>query len=286
MMSAKIIDGKCIANKILQSIKKQTTERITRGLRAPGLAVILLGDDSASHIYVNQKHTACKKVGFFSKKFLLPAATPESELIKTIDTLNQDDRIDGILVQTPLPQHINPQTIIETIKPDKDVDGFHPYNVGRLCQRNPVIRPCTPKGIITLLESISFEFHGAKAAIIGASNIVGRPMILELLLQGATPTIAHRFTKNLEDIVRDADLLVVAVGKPNFIPGHWIKDNAVVIDVGINRLENGKITGDVDFDSAKERASWITPVPGGVGPLTVATLLENTLYAASNLHEH
>lgn len=284
-MLAKIIDGKTIAQTIRQEVAQKVQLRLEQGKRAPGLAVILVGANPASQIYVGSKRRACEEVGFISRSYDLPDTTSEAELLKLIDDLNQDAEIDGILVQLPLPAGIDNVKVIERIHPDKDVDGFHPYNVGRLCQRAPRLRPCTPKGIVTLLERCGINTYGLNAVIIGASNIVGRPMSLELLLAGCTTTVTHRFTKDLEHHVRNADLLVVAVGKPNFIPGEWIKQGAIVVDVGINRLENGKVTGDVDFDEAAKRASWITPVPGGVGPMTVATLIQNTLQACEEYHD-
>ena len=283
-MTAKIIDGKAIAAEIRQNVKQRVEHRLASGERAPGLAVVLVGSDPASQVYVNNKRKSCAEVGFVSRSFDLPADTPEEELLRVIDQLNEDAEIDGILVQLPLPPHIDSTIVIERIHPDKDVDGFHPYNVGRLVQRIPQLRPCTPYGVITLLEHIGVDIRGMEAVIVGASNIVGRPMGLELLLAGCTVTTCHRFTRDLKDHVGRADLLVVAVGKPNFIPGEWIKPGAVVIDVGINRLDNGKLVGDVEFESAAQRASWITPVPGGVGPMTIATLLQNTLYVAESLH--
>lgn len=284
MMSAKIIDGNAIATELKHTLKQANAQRLTQGLRTPGLAVILIGSDPASQVYVGSKRRSCEQVGFKSESFDLPESTSEQALLALIDKLNHNDEIDGILVQLPLPQHINTENVIEAIAPDKDVDGFHPYNIGRLAQRNPQLRPCTPKGVMTLLTSTGVDLHGQEAVVVGASNIVGRPMALELLLAGCTTTVCHRWTKDLESHVRRADILIVAVGKPNFIPGDWIKQGAIIIDVGINRLENGKLTGDVDFDVAKEKAAWITPVPGGVGPMTVATLLENTFYAAEKLH--
>ncbi|GAB1438663.1 bifunctional methylenetetrahydrofolate dehydrogenase/methenyltetrahydrofolate cyclohydrolase FolD [Providencia sp.] len=284
-MLAKIIDGKTIAQTIRQEVAQKVQLRLEQGKRAPGLAVILVGANPASQIYVGSKRRACEEVGFISRSYDLPDTTSEAELLKLIDDLNQDAEIDGILVQLPLPAGIDNVKVIERIHPDKDVDGFHPYNVGRLCQRAPRLRPCTPKGIVTLLERCGINTYGLNAVIIGASNIVGRPMSLELLLAGCTTTVTHRFTKDLEHHVRNADLLVVAVGKPNFIPGEWIKQGAIVVDVGINRLENGKVTGDVDFDEAAKSASWITPVPGGVGPMTVATLIQNTLQACEEYHD-
>ena len=283
-MTAQIIDGKAIAAEIRQNVKQRVDHRLAHGQRAPGLAVVLVGSDAASQVYVNNKRKSCAEVGFVSKSFDLPADTTQEQLLAVIDELNNDDEIDGILVQLPLPQHIDSETVIEHIHPDKDVDGFHPYNVGRLAQRIPQLRPCTPWGVMTLLEKTGEQIRGLDAVVVGASNIVGRPMGLELLLAGCTVTTCHRFTKDLEAHVRRADLLVVGVGKPNFIPGDWIKPGAIVIDIGINRLDSGKLVGDVDFDSASQRAGWITPVPGGVGPMTIATLLQNTLYVAESLH--
>ena len=249
------------------------------GKRAPSLATVLVGNDPASHVYVANKRKACEQTGIISVPVELPATTTQAELLATIAKLNADDNIDGILVQLPLPAGLNSNEILEQIRPDKDVDGFHPFNVGKLVQRIPTLRPCTPFGVIELLKSVGETFHGRRALIVGASNIVGRPMALELMLAGATITVAHRFTVELADRVAEADILVVAVGKPNFVKGNWIKPGATVIDVGINRLENGKLTGDVEFGPATERAAYITPVPGGVGPMTVAMLMHNTLLA-------
>ncbi|AMO56287.1 methylenetetrahydrofolate dehydrogenase/methenyltetrahydrofolate cyclohydrolase [Endozoicomonas montiporae CL-33] len=284
-MTATIIDGKSIANTLTETIADQVRERTGQGLRAPGLAVILIGEDPASRVYVGKKRKDCERVGFLSVSHDLPASTSESELLELIDTLNDDPTIDGILVQLPLPEHINTDLVIERIRPDKDVDGFHPYNIGRLVQRIPLLRPCTPKGVMTLLESTGEPIRGKNAVIIGASNIVGRPMTMELLLAGCTTTTAHRFTRNLEEVVSQADILVVGVGKPGLIKGEWVKPGAIVIDIGINRMDDGRLVGDIEFDSASQKAGWITPVPGGVGPMTVATLLENTLYAAEHLHD-
>ncbi|GAJ77348.1 methylenetetrahydrofolate dehydrogenase [Vibrio sp. JCM 18905] len=247
--------------------------------------MVLVGEDPASQVYVGSKRRACEEVGFVSKSFDLPASSSEEELLALIDELNNDDEIDGILVQLPpLPAGIDTTHVLERIHPEKDVDGFHPYNVGRLAQRIPKLRSCTPKGIITLLDRYNIELRGKHAVVVGASNIVGRPMTLELLLAGCTTTTCHRFTKDLESHVRQADVVVVAVGKPNFIPGEWIKKGAVVIDVGINRLDSGKLVGDVEYDKARESASFITPVPGGVGPMTVASLIENTMLACEQFH--
>lgn len=285
-MSAQIIDGKAIAAVITDKVAQGVQARVTKGLRVPGLAVILVGGDPASQIYVQSKRRTCEKVGFISKAFDLPATTSQDELLSLIDDLNADSTIDGILVQFPLPQGLDETLVIERIHPDKDVDGFHPYNVGRLAQRIPLLRSCTPRGMMSMIESIGVDIKGKHAVVVGASNIVGRPMTLELLLAGCTTTCCHRFTVDLEQYVKQADLLVVARGKANFIPGEWIKEGAIVLDVGINRLENGKIAGDVDFETAKERAAWISPVPGGVGPMTVATLIENTLFACEKFHSN
>lgn len=284
-MAAKIIDGKTIAQQVRSEMSVRVQQRLAEGKRAPGLAVILVGDNPASQIYVGSKRRACEEVGIVSKSYDLPISTSEEQLLSLIDDLNADNTIDGILVQLPLPAGIDNVKVLERISPDKDVDGFHPYNVGRLCQRSPKLRPCTPRGIITMLERCEINTYGLNAVVVGASNIVGRPMGLELLLAGCTTTITHRFTKDLQKHVENADLVVVAVGKPGFIPGAWIKPGAVVIDVGINRLESGKVVGDVEFDVAVERASWITPVPGGVGPMTVATLIQNTLQACEEFHD-
>ncbi len=277
--TAKLIDGKAIAQQIRNSVKEKVSTRILAGKRAPSLSVILVGLDPASQIYVGSKRKACEEVGFVSRSYDLPNTTSETELLALIEELNHDDNVDGILVQLPLPDHLDANLVIEHINPKKDVDGFHPSNVGKLALRLPGLRPCTPKGIMTLIESTGVKTHGLDALVIGASNIVGRPMTLELLLAGCTVTTTHRFTKNLESKVRQADLIVVAVGKPAFIPGDWIKKGTIVIDVGINRLDNGKLVGDVEFNVAQTKASHITPVPGGVGPMTVASLIENTLIA-------
>ncbi|MFT7006883.1 MAG: methylenetetrahydrofolate dehydrogenase (NADP+)/methenyltetrahydrofolate cyclohydrolase [Colwellia sp.] len=278
-MTASLIDGKTIAKQLRDKIREKVNIRISRGQRAPGLAVILVGSDAASQIYVGSKRRACEEVGFISRSYDLPPTTSQEKLYQLIDELNNDDSIDGILVQLPLPDNLDANLIIEHIHPEKDVDGFHPFNVGKLVLRQPGLRPCTPKGIMELIESTGISPYGLEALVVGASNIVGRPMTLELLLAGCTVTTTHRFTKDLEGKVRNADLVVVAVGKPAFIPGDWIKKGAIVIDVGINRLASGKLVGDVDFDIAKSKAAFITPVPGGVGPMTVASLIENTLIA-------
>jgi len=280
-MAAQILDGKAIAAQVQSEVAERIRERAARGLPAPGLAVVLVGDDSASQIYVRNKRRSCAAVGMRSIAHDLPADTDPEALLTLIDTLNADDQIDGILVQLPLPPHIDNAAIIERIDPAKDVDGFHPYSVGRLAQNSPLLRPCTPRGVMTMLERSGVDVRGLNAVIVGRSNHVGRPMALELINAGATTTVAHSATRDLRGLVATAELLCVAVGKPGIIPGDWIKPGSVVIDVGISRLENGRLAGDVDFDRAKERASLITPVPGGVGPMTVATLMANTLQAAA-----
>ena len=283
-MTAHLIDGKLIAKQVRQHVASYVDSLIEAKKRQPGLAVILVGSDAASQVYVSNKRKACEEVGFVSRSFDLPATTTEDELLTLIDELNADASIDGILVQLPLPAGLNAEKVLERIHPHKDVDGFHPYNIGRLAQRIPALRPCTPKGIMTMIEATKRPVKGLDAVIVGASNIVGRPMSLELLLAGCTVTTCHKFTQDLKSHVNRADLLVVAVGKPNFIPGDWIKEGAIVIDVGINRMSDGSLVGDVDFENAKERAGWITPVPGGVGPMTVASLIENTLEAYVKFH--
>jgi len=284
-MSAQRIDGNAISATIRENVAIKISERTKNGKRAPGLAVIQVGSDAASQIYVGKKRQACENIGIKSAAYDLPATTDQTTLLDLIDQLNEDDAIDGILVQLPLPEQLDSTQILERIKPDKDVDGFHPYNVGRLVQRMPALRPCTPAGIITMLESCDIKIKGMHAVIVGASNIVGRPMAMELLLAGCTTTVCHRFTQDLQSHVERADLLVVAIGKTGIVKGEWVKPGAVVVDVAMNRLDNGKLVGDVDFAAANERASFITPVPGGVGPMTVATLMENTLYACETFHD-
>lgn len=285
-MPAQIIDGKKVAQRVRQKVADQVSAIVSSGRRPPGLAVILVGSDPASQVYVGSKRKACEEVGFHSKSYDLPLGTSQEQLLALVDELNADQEIDGILVQLPLPAGLNAEQILERIHPHKDVDGFHPYNIGRLAQRIPALRPCTPKGIMTLIESTRRPVKRLDAVIVGASNIVGRPMSLELLIAGCTTTVCHKFTQDLEFHVRNADLLVVAVGKPEFIPGSWIKPGAIVIDVGINRLDDGRLVGDVEFDVAAENAGWITPVPGGVGPMTVASLIENTLEAYVKFHSN
>lgn len=278
-MSAQIINGKATAEQMLALLKGRIDERLSQGKRAPSLAVILVGADPASAIYVRNKRMACEKVGIRSISHDLPASTTESELFALIDALNADDSVDGILVQAPLPPQIDEKRIIEAIRADKDVDGFHPYNIGRLAVRQPTLRSCTPFGVMKLLETAGIKVLGLDAVVVGASNHVGRPMVLELLLAGCTVTCCHRHTRDLAENVARADIVVAAAGKAGLVKGEWIKPGAIVIDIGINRLADGSICGDVEFAVAKERAGWITPVPGGVGPMTVATLMENTLLA-------
>ncbi|QEE24765.1 bifunctional methylenetetrahydrofolate dehydrogenase/methenyltetrahydrofolate cyclohydrolase FolD [Rhodanobacter glycinis] len=279
-MSARILDGKRIAQELLSRIKRRVVERKAQNLPEPGLAVVLVGDDAASSVYVRKKREACHQVGFRSFDHDLPSSTTQAELFALIDQLNADPAVHGILVQSPLPSHIDEDALVDRIDANKDVDGFQAVNVGRLALRRFGLRPCTPKGVMTLLGHTDRPVRGQHAVVVGVSNHVGRPLALELLIAGCTTTCCHRFTRDLEDFVRQADILIVAVGKAGLVKGEWIKPGAVVIDVGINRLDDGRLVGDVDFKPAAERASWITPVPGGVGPMTVATLLENTLEAA------
>ncbi|TCW32099.1 bifunctional methylenetetrahydrofolate dehydrogenase/methenyltetrahydrofolate cyclohydrolase FolD [Gulbenkiania mobilis] len=280
-MAAQLIDGKAVAEKLIARVREGVDARVAAGKRAPALAVVLVGDDPASSIYVRNKKRSCEKAGIRSVAYDLPGSTTQEALLGIIDTLNADPAIDGILVQLPLPRQIDPQAVIERIDPKKDVDGFHPYNMGRLAIKMPLLRPCTPRGVMTLLEEYGIDPKSKKAVIVGASNIVGRPQALEMLLARATVTICHSATADLAAEVAGADIVVAAVGIPGFVKGAWIKPGAVVIDVGINRLDDGSICGDVEFETARERAAFITPVPGGVGPMTVATLLQNTLDSAN-----
>ncbi|MFA5082020.1 MAG: bifunctional methylenetetrahydrofolate dehydrogenase/methenyltetrahydrofolate cyclohydrolase FolD [Hydrogenophilaceae bacterium] len=280
-MTARIIDGKAIADALLLNIRGEVDARVAAGKPAPGLAVILVGDNPASALYVRNKRRSCEIAGVRDLAHNLPAATTQAELLALIDRLNVDDDVDGILVQLPLPDHIDANAVIDHIAPAKDVDGFHPYNLGRLAQKRPTLRPCTPYGVMRLLATTNEELKGKEAVIVGASNIVGRPMALELLMAGCTVTVCHSATRDLAAHVGRAEVLVAAVGRPEMIRGKLIREGALVIDVGINRLPDGRVVGDVDFEGAKERAGWITPVPGGVGPMTVATLLQNTLEAAN-----
>ncbi len=278
--TGQLIDGKAIAREVRAEVRTAVEALVTAGHRRPGLAVIMVGDNPASAVYVRNKRASCEECGILSRAIDLPHSTSEIELLARIDQLNADDTVDGILVQLPLPEHIRQTEVVERIDPRKDVDGFHPYNIGRLAERNPLIRPCTPYGVIRMLEHIGVSVKGQHCVIVGASNIVGRPMSLELLLMGATTTVTHRFTEDLAAHVREADILIAAAGKPGLVKGEWIKPGAVVVDVGINRLDDGRLCGDVEFETAAQRAAWITPVPGGVGPMTVAMLMKNTLEAS------
>lgn len=279
-MTAQILDGRAIAEKIKIDVAKKIQQRINNNLCAPGLAVILVGDNAASQTYVNHKRRACDEVGIHSDVYLLPENTTQNALEKLIDGLNLDEKVHGILLQLPLPKQIQTDELLERIHPQKDVDGFHPYNLGRLVQKRPLLRPCTSHGVMTLLNATAETIAGKHAVIVGASNIVGRPMALELLLAQCTVTICHRATIHLSQHIQAADILISATGHIGLIQSEWIKKDAIVIDVGFSRLSNGRISGDIDFDTAKKRAGWITPVPGGVGPMTVATLLQNTVMAA------
>jgi methylenetetrahydrofolate dehydrogenase (NADP+)/methenyltetrahydrofolate cyclohydrolase len=279
-MSAEILDGKTVAAEVRARVAAAVSARVQAGKRAPGLAVVLVGENPASQVYVRNKRKACAEVGFHSELHELPASVSQQGLLEVVDALNADPAIHGILVQLPLPAQIDPEAVIERILPTKDVDGFHPYNVGRLSLRMPLLRPCTPKGVMTLLERTGRALEGLDAVVIGQSNIVGRPMALELLAARCTITVCHSRTQDLAHKAANADVLVVAIGRERFVPGDWIKPGAIVIDVGMNRDADGKLCGDVDFEAARARASWITPVPGGVGPMTIASLLENSLQAA------
>ncbi|MCE2943291.1 MAG: bifunctional methylenetetrahydrofolate dehydrogenase/methenyltetrahydrofolate cyclohydrolase FolD [Lysobacteraceae bacterium] len=281
-MTARLLDGKGIADRLLDDLAARVKARLDAGKPRPGLAVVLVGDDPASAVYVRNKRRACAKVGIEALDFDLPASTTNAEIEALIDRLNADPAVHGILVQLPLPDGRDGREIIQRIDPRKDVDGFHPENVGRLALRQFGLRPCTPRGITTLLGYTDRPVRGANAVVVGVSNHVGRPMVLELLIAGCTVTACHKFTPRdvLQRQVEQADILVVAVGRPGIVPGEWVKPGAVVIDVGINRMDDGRLVGDVGFEAAVERAGWITPVPGGVGPMTVATLMQNTIEAA------
>lgn len=282
-MAANILDGKQIALDLRESLRLEVEKQVKAGNQRPGLAVIMVGEDPASQVYVRNKKIACQKAGFNDVSEVLPAETSQEDVLSLIDKLNADDSVHGIIVQLPVPDHIDPEEIIERIHPCKDVDGFHPYNVGRLATRMPQLAPCTPHGVMTMLNKTGIALRGLNAVVVGASNIVGVPMMLELLNERATVTICHSATQDLPQKVSEADLVVVGVGIPNMVKGEWIKEGAIVVDVGINRMDDGKLCGDVEYDVAKEKASWITPVPGGVGPMTIATLLENTMKVAYQL---
>ena len=279
-MTARILDGRKIAGEVLDHVATAVKVRRAAGLPAQGLAVVLVGVDPASAVYVRNKRKACRQAGFRSFDYDLPAETPEADLFALVDRLNADRAVHGILVQLPLPPHINANALIDRIDPRKDVDGFSAINVGHLALRRFGLRPCTPKGVMTLLGRTDRPVRGQHAVVVGVSNHVGRPLVLELLIAGCTTTCCHKFTQGLDHYVRQGDIVIAAVGRPGVVKGEWIKRGAVVIDVGINRMDDGRLVGDVEFEAAAERASWITPVPGGVGPMTVATLMENTLEAA------
>lgn len=279
-MTARLIDGKRIAQELRAEVRQKVEQRLRAGKRPPGLAVIQVGRHPASDVYVRNKRSACAEVGMRTFDLDLPAAISQEALLAHIDELNRRPEVDGILVQLPLPAHIEPHAVIDRIHPDKDVDGFHPLNLGLLAQRRPRLRPCTPYGVMRLLATTGEPLRGKEAVVVGASNIVGRPMALELLLAACTVTVCHSATRDLAAHVARAEILVAAAGRPGLIRGEWIRPGAIVIDVGINRLPDGRLIGDVEFEPARARAGWITPVPGGVGPMTVATLLLNTLQAA------
>jgi methylenetetrahydrofolate dehydrogenase (NADP+)/methenyltetrahydrofolate cyclohydrolase len=277
---AHIIDGKALAQTIREGIAEEVRVLEKDTGITPGLAAVLVGDDPASAVYVKNKKIACEKAGLYPQEHLLPESTTQEALLKLIHQLNEDSRIHGILVQLPLPPAIDSQAILQAVSPEKDVDGFHPVNVGRLVEGNPVFIPCTPKGVLQMIDSTGQDIAGKRAVVIGRSNIVGKPVAMLLLHRHATVTICHSRTKDLPGVVREADIVIAAIGKPRFVTADMVKEGAVVIDVGINRLADGKLVGDVDFDRVKERAGWITPVPGGVGPMTIAMLLQNTLESA------
>jgi methylenetetrahydrofolate dehydrogenase (NADP+) / methenyltetrahydrofolate cyclohydrolase len=279
-MTANILDGRRIADELLDELRERVRRRSAQGKAVPGLAVVFVGDDAASAVYVRNKRRACKHVGFRSRDYDLPGTATQEELAALIDRLNADPEIHGILVQLPLPAHVDANALINRIDPRKDVDGFHPENIGRLALRQRGLRPCTSKGVMTLLAYTDRPVRGQDAIVVGVSNHVGRPLAFELLLAGCTTTCCHKFTRDLPAVIGQGDIVIVATGRPGLVRGEWIKPGAVVIDVGINRLADGRLVGDVQFDAAAERASWITPVPGGVGPMTVATLMQNTVEAA------
>jgi methylenetetrahydrofolate dehydrogenase (NADP+)/methenyltetrahydrofolate cyclohydrolase len=278
--SARILDGNEVSSAIIAEVRESIEAHVEAGGRRPGLAVVLVGKDPASSIYVRAKRKDCERSGILARDFDLDVSTSQEELLDLIDDLNRDPHIDGILVQLPLPAQIDETAVTNRINADKDVDGFHAFNVGKLALRQPGLRPCTPRGVMALLHYYGIANMSMHAVIVGASNIVGRPMALELLVYGSTVTVAHRFTQDLERHVRGADLLISAIGKPGIIDSEWISPGTIVVDVGINRLPNGKLVGDIDFDKAAERASWISPVPGGVGPMTRSMLMLNTAEAA------
>lgn len=278
--TARILDGLKVSGAVITAVKDVIETHVDRGGRRPGLAVVLVGNDPASSVYVKAKRRDCERAGIIARDYDLPSETTEQELLDLIDELNRDGAIDGILVQLPLPVHINETSVTNRIDAGKDVDGFHALSVGSLALRQPGLRPCTPRGVMTLLNYYGIKVIGMHAVVVGASNIVGRPMGLELLYKGATVTTTHKFTQNLESHIRMAELLIVAIGKRGIVKPDWIAPGTIVVDVGINRLKNGKLAGDLDFDAVARRAAWMTPVPGGVGPMTRATLMQNTAEAA------
>ncbi|MBX9598404.1 MAG: bifunctional methylenetetrahydrofolate dehydrogenase/methenyltetrahydrofolate cyclohydrolase FolD [Burkholderiales bacterium] len=286
-LNHKLISGKALSQEILDDISERVEEIQLNQMRQPCLAVILVGNDPASQVYVKNKKNACVKVGIKSLEYVLPAETTQEELLALINQLNHDYTVDGLLVQLPLPAHLDSKLVIDTILPNKDVDGFHRYNMGSLALRDPNISPCTPHGVMYMLDSLKVNYHGKQAVILGTSNIVGRPMALELMNRGATVTMCNSKTRNVAELIATADILVAAIGKPGFVKGEWLKEGAIAIDVGINRLDDGKLCGDIDFDAALSKVKYITPVPGGVGPMTIAMLLRNTLrcYALNSIKE-
>lgn len=279
-MAATIIDGKGLALALREHIKDEVTTLAGKSGIQPGLAAVLVGDDPASAVYVKNKRLACEKAGLYPEEHRLPASTSQEDLLRLVEQLNENPRIHGILVQLPLPSHIDSKVILQAVSPNKDVDGFHPLNIGRLVEGDPLFVPCTPKGIIHLIDSTGQDISGKRAVIIGRSNIVGKPVAMLLLHRHATVTICHSRTKDLPGVVREADIIVAAIGKPHFVTSDMVKEGALIIDVGINRLSDGKLVGDVDFSGVQNNAGWITPVPGGVGPMTIAMLLQNTLESA------
>lgn len=278
--TAQLLDGRVVADRLIANVAQAVANAVAKGRRRPGLAVVLVGDDPASNLYVGNKVKACERAGIISRDFRLAHGSDEKSLLALIDELNEDPEIDGILVQLPLPAHMNEHAVTRRIAADKDVDGFHPLNVGKLALRAPELRPCTPRGTMTLLNAYGLDTKGRHAVVVGASNIVGRPLALELLLAGATVTVAHRFTQNLEPLVRAAEYLFVAVGKAGVVASDWLRPGVVAVDIGIHRDPQGRVRGDLEYDTAARRAGWITPVPGGIGPMTVATLMQNTAEAA------
>jgi len=282
-MTARILDGKALAERFNAELRERVVARVAAGRSQPGLAVVLLGQNPASQVYVRNKRRSTEAAGMLSLEHDLPGDTSEASLLALIDELNADATVHGILVQLPLPGHIDPERVTERIDPRKDVDGFHPFNIGRLVLKRPTLRPCTPYGCMKLLAETGESLVGRHAVVIGQSNIVGRPMALELLMARCTVTVCHSATRDLPGLVRQADIVVAGVGRPRFVQGDWVKPGAIVLDVGINRLPDGKLCGDVDFEAAKARAAWITPVPGGVGPMTIAMLLQNALAAAEGI---